>query len=136
MDNYLRDTLDAIRATPDTIKAATAAKRIQGSQGRRRRSFDPERRLGWRDREAAARGLTVYQFRRYLDARAARDFGNRCALCGVETVAMDISHPGPQRHLARTWDHIQPQRHGGDSTDANLRLACLRCNMTRKHTDA
>lgn len=63
-----------------------------------------------------------------LDAIAKRD-GYRCGICGGK-VDMSLKHPDPG---FASLDHIVPLAEGGADIDpANLRLAHLQCNVTRR----
>lgn len=63
-----------------------------------------------------------------LAAIARRD-RYRCGICGGK-VDMALKHPDPG---FPSLDHIVPLAHGGDELDpANLRLAHLRCNLSRR----
>ena len=54
--------------------------------------------------------------RQFVVRRAA----NRCEYCRL-----------PQAHHDQRFsvDHIVPRKHGGDDTEANLALCCMRCNL-------
>lgn len=79
------------------------------------------RRAGARRRGAAIAGpsLTIEQL-------GARD-GWRCHLCR-RRVDPGLRAPHPR---SRSFDHLTPVSHGGTDAPENLRLAHLRCNVSR-----
>lgn len=79
------------------------------------------RRAGARRRGAAIAGpsLTIEQL-------GARD-GWRCHLCR-RRVDPSLRAPHPR---SRSFDHLIPVSHGGTDAPENLRLAHLRCNVSR-----
>lgn len=79
------------------------------------------RRAGARRRGAAVAGpsLTIEQL-------GARD-GWRCHLC-LRRVDPGLKAPHPK---SRSFDHLIPVSHGGTDAPENLRLAHLRCNVSR-----
>jgi 5-methylcytosine-specific restriction endonuclease McrA len=64
----------------------------------------------------------------YIRAYICERDGWRCQICGGK-VSPDRSYPDP---LFGSMDHIIPVSEGGDSSTANLRLAHLRCNLSRR----
>lgn len=54
----------------------------------------------------------------------------RCGVCG-ERVHRSLRHPDP---LSASIDHVIPVAHGGGNGPENLRLAHLRCNVSRRDT--
>lgn len=60
-------------------------------------------------------------------AIAKRD-GWRCGICGKK-VRQDLEHPDP---YCASIDHVVPLARGGDNSPANLQLAHLRCNLSKR----
>jgi 5-methylcytosine-specific restriction endonuclease McrA len=58
---------------------------------------------------------------------ADRD-GHRCGLCG-DPLDLTVKHPDP---AFASIDHIVPLAHGGGNDLANLQLAHLRCNLSKR----
>lgn len=66
----------------------------------------------------------------------ARD-GPCCHWCGVVTHGFKEPLPsGVNKRHMRTVEHLVSRRNGGGNDDANLVLACYRCNTTRGGDDA
>jgi hypothetical protein len=54
--------------------------------------------------------------------RVVRDrAGNRCEYCDLQQAHAP--------HVLYTVDHVLPKKHGGNDEEANLALACYRCNL-------
>ena len=54
-------------------------------------------------------------------ARVRRRAGGRCEYCHLR----QVHAPFISFHI----DHIIPRKHGGDTVDSNLALACIHCNL-------
>jgi 5-methylcytosine-specific restriction endonuclease McrA len=61
-------------------------------------------------------------------AEIAQRDGWRCGICSKK-VRPDLEHPDP---YCASIDHVLPLARGGDNSPANLQLAHLRCNLSKK----
>lgn len=57
--------------------------------------------------------------------------GDRCYICGIETVRYQWGVSPRDQPNAQTCDHLIPTSKGGTDDLDNLRIACVACNRAK-----
>ena len=99
-------------ANAETVRARSSAW-IKANPAAHR---DNRRRTKYKRREAAVEGVPVT--RSLIEARFEY-WGNRCYLCGTDSVPMTV-------------DHVIAISRGGLDVPANIRPACMPCNFAKR----